>query len=408
MSDYQQLIRRYEPVLRFGRDSQGQPEAFFPMAARDYVHSCGLRRKKVGWVHEPGKTRLVHLGEVGEPDNCYLAFAAGDLLPGSAVDPRLALELLDYDLEIAREPMPEELLAAAMTEAPEPMPRLLLDPQEASELAERLSSITAVERQPVTGDELGAMFGEEGLASTAESLQTQPGFAALSMTPEMDFTLNLEWLKLPNFAKLPEALRDRALEKYEPFRDWALHPPVYHYHVNHDRGYKVLQYWFLYPYNDWASHGGHNDHEGDWEVIFVFLDEEDRPAHVAYSRHVKVSFLYGPATAAWEEIEVVDGTHPVVYVGCGSHASYLQRGDHRFFLHTDWARGDHLALGPEGDQAWGTPISLGNKSWNTLFSGAWGALVKSWIGKAWPNTEGPSGPAQKGDKWHHPAKWAGI
>jgi hypothetical protein len=39
----------------------------------------------------------------------------------------------------------------------------------------------------------------------------------------------------------------------------------------HNRGYVVIQYWFFYAYNDWGtSHGGVNDHEGDWEAVFVF------------------------------------------------------------------------------------------------------------------------------------------
>lgn len=408
MTDNRQLIRRYEPLLRFGSDGRGRPEQFFPTAAADYVHTCGLRRKKVGWLQKPGQTLLNHLSALDDPDDCYLVYAAGDLNPGSGIDPQIALELLDYDLQIAREIPAPDVTFETTTVPPEETLRLLLEPQEAAELAGRLANLTAVETRPATSEELGAIFGREDSMSTAALLESEFALESFPPGPEVALDLNLEWLELPNFAALPQAIREHALEKYAPFRDWAKHPPIYHYHICHDRGYKVLQYWFLYPYNDWAGHGGSNDHEGDWEVIYIFLDAGDYPAHVAYSRHVKVPLLYGPATAVWQDIELVGGSHPVVYVGCGSHASYLQKGDHRFFLNIDWARGNHLAVGPDGDQAWGEPIALSGKLWNSKFSGAWGALVKSWIGKAFPHTAGPSGPAQKGDKWHHPAKWAGI
>jgi hypothetical protein len=104
----------------------------------------------------------------------------------------------------------------------------------------------------------------------------------------------------------------------------------------------------------------------------------------------------------------VNGTHPVVYVGCGSHASYLEQGKHRFFMYIDRAKGDHLAIGPGADQPWGEPVQLSGKKWNSHFSGPWGALVKTWFGKVLPDTEGPSSPAQKKDKWARPAKWADI
>jgi hypothetical protein len=413
MTNLRRLIREYEPVLRFGSDGQGRPEAFFPMSASDYVHNCGLRRKKVGWLREPGKTLLLHLGVVSVPDSTYLVFAAGDLSASSGVDPQITLELLDYDLEIAGEPPADadDFLESAANR-PGQAPRLLLDAQEAAELEARLSQLTTVDRRPATVEDMAALLGPQDLEILAKRAASEIGLESLSgssaAASEIGFEEGLEWLELPKLAALPQALRQRALEKYEPYREWDRHPPVYHYHVAHDRGYRVLQYWFLYPYNDWASHGGSNDHEGDWEVIYVFLDANDRPVHVAYSRHVTVPLLYPPQTAVWEKVEVIGGTHPVVYVGCGSHASYLVKGDHRFFFNTDWARGDHLAIGPQADQTWGEPISLSGKRWNSRYSGAWGALVKSWTGKAFPHTEGPSGPGQKGDKWSHPAKWAGI
>lgn len=403
MTSLRELVRKYEPLLRFGTDKEERPELFFPMAARDYVHTCGLRRRKVGWVQQPGNTLLAHLSIVPQPENCYLVYAAGDLGDDSILEANILLELTDNGLELAQAPDDNRLALEGMGAENGVAPRILLNSQQAAQLEVALSPQTAVERRPVSSGELAAWFGDEAKESLEGAYETAMPAAALETA-----AVNLEWVQFPALAALPAALRQRAIQKYEPFRDWNNFPPIYHYHVCHDRGYKVLQYWFLYPYNDWASHGGHNDHEGDWEVIYVFLDDQDQARHVAYSKHVTIPLLFGPSTAVWADVEKVRGTHPVVYVGCGSHASYIEKGNHRFFFYIDRAKGDHIAIGPNADQAWGEPVALGHRPWNRRFSGPWGALVKSWLGKVLPHTEGPSSPAQKGDKWSHPAKWAGI
>jgi hypothetical protein len=132
MTALRDLVRQYEPVLRFGTDGRGRPEVFFPMSARDYVRNCGLRRKKVGWLREPEQTYLLHLGAVPDPATSYLVFAAGDLSAASGVDPQITLELLDYDLEIAGEiPSEADVILESATDRPVQAPRLLLDAQEA-------------------------------------------------------------------------------------------------------------------------------------------------------------------------------------------------------------------------------------------------------------------------------------
>ena len=81
----------------------------------------------------------------------------------------------------------------------------------------------------------------------------------------------------------------------------------------------ALQYWFFYPFNDF-----NNTHEGDWEMIQLVFDADDaadaldeRPVEVGYSSHE------GAEKAAWDDdkLEIVGGTHPVVYPAAGSHAN---------------------------------------------------------------------------------------
>jgi hypothetical protein len=72
----------------------------------------------------------------------------------------------------------------------------------------------------------------------------------------------------------------------------------------------VIQYWFFYPFNFSG-----NRHEGDWEHINVVVDSGNvARAHlirVEYYYHKEVRVAYTPNV----DFEVVDATHPVVYVG---------------------------------------------------------------------------------------------
>ncbi len=85
-------------------------------------------------------------------------------------------------------------------------------------------------------------------------------------------------------------------------------------------GQLALQYWFFYVFNDY-----NDKHEGDWEMIQLDFAASDAaealaktPEVVGYSQHE------GAERAHWGDakLELVDGTHPVVYPAAGSHANY--------------------------------------------------------------------------------------
>jgi hypothetical protein len=64
----------------------------------------------------------------------------------------------------------------------------------------------------------------------------------------------------------------------------------YHGRVVRQAGWIVLQYWLFYSFNDWRSNFfGANDHEADWEKVFVYLSESESgeilPEWVAYAAH---------------------------------------------------------------------------------------------------------------------------
>jgi hypothetical protein len=84
----------------------------------------------------------------------------------------------------------------------------------------------------------------------------------------------------------------------------------------------ALQYWFFYVFNDF-----NDKHEGDWEMIQLDFDARSaaealarQPAAVGYSQHA------GAERARWgdRKLQLVGGTHPVVYPALGSHANYFE------------------------------------------------------------------------------------
>ena len=107
----------------------------------------------------------------------------------------------------------------------------------------------------------------------------------------------------------------------------------------------VIQYFYFYPYNHFW-----NRHEGDWPRVNVVVSSRDpataeaigveylfHKAHLSYYNDyvmkrevhpdeivtmsmpdITSSFVFSPQ----ENVKLSQGTHPVVYVGAGSHASF--------------------------------------------------------------------------------------
>ena len=97
-------------------------------------------------------------------------------------------------------------------------------------------------------------------------------------------------------------------------------------------GTTVLQYWLFYEHNLWSlpalPFGAvWQAHEGDWEVVHVVLDDKRAPVEAAYSQHCTGE------RRAWADVPKLTGTsHPLVFVGRGSHANYFTPGVHPISL----------------------------------------------------------------------------
>ncbi len=237
-------------------------------------------------------------------------------------------------------------------------------------------------------------------------------------------------------------------------------PPVYYGRVIREAGYTILHYIFFYAMNDFrSSFYGVNDHEADWEQVFVYVVEPDVakpelaevvPTWVAYASH---DLTGADLRRRWDDpaVQIVRGTHPVVYVAAGSHASYVEPGEYLFgvqprFLRpayrlvqagqrlweetlrqgvaesdarrlgsqqvsipfVDYARGDGRQLGAP-EHPWQAVELTGTESWASTYRGLWGLDTRDPLG----GERAPAGPkfARSGElrqSWYDPLGFAGL
>lgn len=228
---------------------------------------------------------------------------------------------------------------------------------------------------------------------------------------------------------------------------------VYYGRVVRDGRYIILHYLFFYVMNNWRSgFYGVNDHEADWEQVLVYLADEGEqgpvPLWVAYALH---DFKGDNLRRRWDDPELQkEGTHPIVFAGAGSHASYFTKGEYlmsiapsflkpvaraiergqRFWTEqlgqgqqriaaqiqallrvpfVDYARGDGLKIGPAQDRPW-TPLLLTETDgWAERYRGLWGLDTRDFIG----GERAPGGAKFDRDgsvrqSWSDPLGWAGL
>jgi hypothetical protein len=226
--------------------------------------------------------------------------------------------------------------------------------------------------------------------------------------------------------------------------------PTYYGRVVRDDPWIVCQYWFFYSFNNWRSaFGGVNEHEADWEQVTVYLDAAGppgpdglpKPAWVVFSAHEETG---DDLRRRWDDpdLTVVDGRHPVVFVGAGSHSGAYLPGDYLITVrpprlrglvnalrwsgrllapwsaedqrslgipYVDYARGDGRAVGPGRDEAWHPVVIDDDTAWVRDFRGLWGRDTHDRLG----GERGPAGPRYRRDgtvrpAWADPVGWAGL
>jgi hypothetical protein len=223
---------------------------------------------------------------------------------------------------------------------------------------------------------------------------------------------------------------------------------VYHGRVVRDGGWTVCQYWLFFAYNNWRSgFHGVNDHESDWELVNVYLYERDGrlvPEWAAYASH---DFHGADLRRRFDDRGdlALEGQHPVVHAGAGSHAAYFRAGEYqaevplpvpdrarraidvleRFWRRTlgqgsaggspfrapfiDFARGDGLSVGPGQEREW-TPNQIDEATpWVSGYRGLWGLYAQDPIS----GENAPAGPMYNRDgsprpSWFDPLGFAGL
>ena len=180
--------------------------------------------------------------------------------------------------------------------------------------------------------------------------------------------------------------------------------PTVYAHVVQEAAYPdrlALQYWLYYPFNDW-----NNLHEGDWEMIQLVFPAgsaeealEVEPLEVGYSQHE------GAERAEWGEdkLEIVDGTHPVVYPAAGSHANFYSEG---LFLGRSAEQGVGCddTTGPSRELR-PAAVSIPSEPEAPQAAFPWIAFEGRWGERQQAFYNGPTGPNLK-TQWTEPITWS--
>ena len=383
------LLRRFEPVVRSTKGDK-----FYPMDVEPYVRACSL------WVQRPGEE-------------------AACVVPGGKLD----LE------RIAQQPLDESGAVHFLKFTD------LRDFKRPGSRGARLS----VSRRRAVREGRGAFRAGRGRLARV-------GYVSRVVDALYSITLLARGRVPGESAAAASVAYRRIMAEHEHYR--------YHGRVVRQDGWVVLQYFLFYPFNDWRSgFFGANDHEADWEKIFIYLSESEggeiRPEWVAYAAH---NYTGDNLRRRWDDPEVEKvGEHPVVYVGAGSHASYYAAGEYLTeldlplpstlarvvegvrtfwkerlgqyageedgasgYLHipfVDYARGDGLAIGPGGDKEWGPPRLIPDPppAWVSGYRGLWGLYARD----PFQGEDAPAGPMYNRDKsvsraWYDPVGWAGL
>jgi len=322
------LNEKYLPILRFARG-----ERFFPMDVSDFLSYSTLRRKgEVDPLLERGRVTTDVLARgLEQPIDVYVQ-SVPSALADQDVASRWGRSVID-------------LLAGAS--------RNIASWQKG--LAPLIYSWLSPKTEKAT-----QMFWWNPLVMPLVAA----GRTAKSDLPRLD---------------LPPEIGRAAFDAYSQSRANA--PGfTYYYRQTHDARYVCLQYWFFYGFNDWATgYRGMNDHEGDWEGLYLFFEQDEAGSPVEPPAYVTFVGHHSRLTKPWAHPDVTrEGTHPVAFVAGGSHASYPERKEYdliKTYGLVDYATGDGLILHPSD---WRPGIALDSEPWALTYLGTWG--TRYWLG----------------------------
>ncbi|MBN8655800.1 MAG: hypothetical protein J0M11_08695 [Anaerolineae bacterium] len=325
-----ELLKTYEPVLRFARS-----ERFFPMAVEPYLEKCTLfpsgpigAAELIGHLSEPLVEKIGKLEShefflrfVNKPLNDFDAWIW--LWSGSALGLVAGWFSLGWvGVEIAVGAALSAALVLFMLASPI---RLRIIPVILAVLAFLILGIAPIWLffKPIPGISIAVEY-----------------FILLPIYILLLFYLLMRTLKLIVEKILPEGwglimdMLSQATEKIawqagllyaEILKEHRT--PVYYGRVVREKDkdgslWTVLQYHYFYAFNDWRlAANGFNHHEGDWEMVAVYLKKEE-PYAVLLSQHGAGNIEPWDTTIKALDQDGKSTMHPVIYTALGSHANY--------------------------------------------------------------------------------------
>jgi hypothetical protein len=172
-----------------------------------------------------------------------------------------------------------------------------------------------------------------------------------------------------------------------------------------DGGRTWLQYWFFYYADEVPGFTGSvGDHEGDWEMIQIGLDDAKAPEVVTFAAHKDPEAI----SCRWNQIDkstISDTPVPNVFVALGTHASYpfagLWRRDNR--RPDDNTNGEQtvrpiMVAGEFDGEGVGADWTRWPGFWGNSFVNGFPDLLSD------DESDSPNGPRfQHGNRWTAPA-----
>lgn len=325
-----ELLEKYEPVLRFAKS-----ERFFPMAVEHYVEKCSIFAsgpqgvlELLAHLHEPLISRIGKL----QSEQFYLRFVNKPLNDSDAWVWWVILSLAGivggwFFLGVIAV---ETVLAVSLTAAL--IIFMLASPVRLRIIPAALAALffVALEIAPVWF----FLHQNKYISLAVEYLILLPIYLIVLFylsVRTMKFVLDRVIPEGPGMmmdvlSQATEKIAQESYFEYEKILEKDSQPVYYGRVVNEvdneANQWTILQYHFFYAFNDWRlAANGVNHHEGDWEMVAVYL-KNDVPYSVLFSQHGAGNI------EKWDAVRVaVDKlgnatTHPVVYVALGSHANY--------------------------------------------------------------------------------------
>jgi hypothetical protein len=328
--DELEMLEKYEPVLRFAKS-----ERFFPMAVEPYLERCVLfssgPQGAIESVTHLGETVLEQMGKL-ESEQHYLRYVNNPLRDSDAWVWWGASSLMGGIGVWFLGGWDFVQIAAAMSLIAALIIFMVASPIRLRIIPAALASIIFIvlEGTPI----LFFLTPNERIGVAIEYLILLPIYLLVLFylfVRTMKFIFDRiipegPGLMMDMLSRASERIAQESYSEYAKILE-AQQEPVYYGRVVHETDkekneWTILQYHFFYAFNDWRlAANGMNHHEGDWEMVAVYL-KNDKPYAVLFSQHGAGNIEKWDTTIKAIDKHGHETTHPVVYVALGSHANY--------------------------------------------------------------------------------------